>query len=1067
LNDDGIQAAAALSPLNVTIIAAADDVDIARSLARQLLRYRLPARLVGEPSRDGAVPRQIEQVYLNLDLPLDRSSSAAALAARYAVAVCSPSASRSKDTDTWLRQYLARHGAGRLLCYIVGGEPNATDKPGRESEEAFPAAVRFHVDASGELRSERTEPIAADHRKHGDGPNQAFLKLVAGLFAVRYAELQQRALRRKRQRVALVAAVMVAAIGYGAVLWWQQDVAQMKGRQERYAAAMHDAFAARNAHQVQAEQGAVAEARRLLAQGVTAPGLMELYEFRRKHAEPVRSQPFRGQATLLLMANSSGDAVAGVSLDSAKMTLQLLRGGVKQTIALRATAMFDGWGTEKGIEYLLALDVDEAGDVWFMEGGSQGWRLSVIEAGNDRARVVGERAGRPLAQFSNRSSLLPIAGFSPRALAAGWVAYDDNGTRWLEHLPSEQRYRYPTPAMKSAQANTSATGNESIWLSPASGETLLQSFAGDCELSRWMPSTGAVTTLNLCATGFEQIKSDRDLTWLIATYAPKGLSAHTRLVNIIDGRVLKIAELKLHGFTGTVDDFVFRAEKPLNWVLVRIDEASGRVIWRSDNAHWHAGLGRSAGAVYRNTDQAEIVMLSYDAGVELRRFPSGCVSRPVLGRAGHLHCVASDGQWWQADLREFSPQLAADLGEQVHSVAQSGADLLVVGNGADTSGVTRLGLGEERLSVGERLPFEDRCLGGLWLADEGSWFLASTRGDNGRKSDIFGVSCEADGELTIALLANENGPTLLKPQVSHPWLMSVLSMWPNQGIRGAYHAPDKFGWYLDATGSRALSRTVQALALPSGWVLLGVSVRPGHRLAALTLVHPAPPYERKLVLWDLKENVEIEVLERRKIAALDATVMVHQHGFSPDGKLFFAIEEFRDGAAIQWRHMDGGKLPDGLPVRTTAATYQLLFSESGRYLLEFSTDAGSTTGRLLELATGKWVWRGSGDLDLQIHSTLAYLRYQGQVFALGDDRQALTPAFPGEVRLRDLHPERAWAAGTCGGQVCIVDLVDGVVVFLLERALNTQSPTTLVHFSHDGKQLIYVLDGTTVVRHPL
>ena len=68
MTDGDAKAAAALSPLNVTIIAAADDVDIARSLARQLLRYRLPARLVGEPSRDGAVPRQIEQGYLNLYL---------------------------------------------------------------------------------------------------------------------------------------------------------------------------------------------------------------------------------------------------------------------------------------------------------------------------------------------------------------------------------------------------------------------------------------------------------------------------------------------------------------------------------------------------------------------------------------------------------------------------------------------------------------------------------------------------------------------------------------------------------------------------------------------------------------------------------------------------------------------------------------------------------------------------------------------------------------------------------------------------------------------------------------
>ena len=59
----------------------------------------------------------------------------------------------------------------RIFCLIVGGEPNATDMPGREEEECFPPALRYRLGPDGALSTTRTEPIAADARAGKDGRN--------------------------------------------------------------------------------------------------------------------------------------------------------------------------------------------------------------------------------------------------------------------------------------------------------------------------------------------------------------------------------------------------------------------------------------------------------------------------------------------------------------------------------------------------------------------------------------------------------------------------------------------------------------------------------------------------------------------------------------------------------------------------------------------------------------------------------------------------------------------------------------------------------------------------------
>jgi WD40 repeat protein len=105
----------------------------------------------------------------------------------------------------------------RVLCLIVDGEPNATDKPGSGLLECFPPAVRHAVNPDRSLSQQREEPIAADARAGKDGKVDSLLKLASGLLGVGFDDLKQRDARRRRRRKTLYA---VAAVAFAALLGW-------------------------------------------------------------------------------------------------------------------------------------------------------------------------------------------------------------------------------------------------------------------------------------------------------------------------------------------------------------------------------------------------------------------------------------------------------------------------------------------------------------------------------------------------------------------------------------------------------------------------------------------------------------------------------------------------------------------------------------------------------------------------------------------------------------------------------------------------------------------------------
>jgi tetratricopeptide (TPR) repeat protein len=127
------------------------------------------------------------------------------------IVICSPAAAKSRWVNEEILAFKRLGREDRILCLIIAGEPNASDDPARAAEECFPPALRFRLDADGNLSDVRTEPIAADARAGKDGKSHAKLKLIAGVLGVGFDTLRRREQQRRTRR--LIAFSTAATVG--------------------------------------------------------------------------------------------------------------------------------------------------------------------------------------------------------------------------------------------------------------------------------------------------------------------------------------------------------------------------------------------------------------------------------------------------------------------------------------------------------------------------------------------------------------------------------------------------------------------------------------------------------------------------------------------------------------------------------------------------------------------------------------------------------------------------------------------------------------------------------------
>ena len=246
------------------------DEEWAKWLHKSLETYRVPRKLVGRASEGDEIPKRLFPVFRDRDeLPgasdLGGKIQIALSQSRYLIVVCSPKSAVSKWVNEEIKTYKVLGRENRVLCLIVDGEPNATDKPESGLLECFPPAVRFHVDTNSQITDQPAEPIAADVRKGKDGKTNALFKLLSGILSVGYDELKQREKhrqfwRRVRLSSGIFALVLLTFVVYVAVA--DAGLSPPGGQRIRAFLDRHQASLLRRVHSDQDIQRSAAALRR-------------------------------------------------------------------------------------------------------------------------------------------------------------------------------------------------------------------------------------------------------------------------------------------------------------------------------------------------------------------------------------------------------------------------------------------------------------------------------------------------------------------------------------------------------------------------------------------------------------------------------------------------------------------------------------------------------------------------------------------------------------------------------------------------------------------------------------
>ncbi len=208
-------------------------------LHKAIESYRPPKAVVGVVTERGAVPRRLAPVFrdreeLASSTDLGAVISDALRRSACQIVICSPAAANSRWVNEEILAFKRLGREDRIYCLIVAGEPNMADNPQRAHEECFPPALRFKLDAHGNLGTGRTEPIAADVRPGKDGRRNAKLKIIAGLLGLGFDALKRRDQQRHARRLLALAcaasAGMVITTGLAGYALVQRSYAEQQTR---------------------------------------------------------------------------------------------------------------------------------------------------------------------------------------------------------------------------------------------------------------------------------------------------------------------------------------------------------------------------------------------------------------------------------------------------------------------------------------------------------------------------------------------------------------------------------------------------------------------------------------------------------------------------------------------------------------------------------------------------------------------------------------------------------------------------------------------------------------------
>ncbi len=204
----------------------------------ELERFRVPSTLAGRLTANGVVPKRLSPIFrdrheLAASHDLGAEIRQALELSRCLIVLCSPAAAKSKWVNAEVDQFKRLHPEGCIIAAIVGGEPLATDMPGREDEECFPPALVARYNRRGSPTGQKTEPLAADLRGGPVERRTGFLKIVAGILGVGLDDLVQRDHLRRQRRLALFSAASLAGMLVASALAFAAIEARDSARDQR------------------------------------------------------------------------------------------------------------------------------------------------------------------------------------------------------------------------------------------------------------------------------------------------------------------------------------------------------------------------------------------------------------------------------------------------------------------------------------------------------------------------------------------------------------------------------------------------------------------------------------------------------------------------------------------------------------------------------------------------------------------------------------------------------------------------------------------------------------------
>jgi len=178
------------------------DEKFATWLHKKLETYKIPKQL--QENYSHKLPNKLfplfrDRAELSTSPTLGEEILKALTNSEYLIVICSTYSAKSQYVNQEIIDFKRIHGEGKVHAIIIDGEPHAKESDKFDDDlECFPEALKYEV-IDGKLSDIPIEPIAGDFRKGKDGKELGKLKLLAGLLAVDFDDLNRREERRKRR----------------------------------------------------------------------------------------------------------------------------------------------------------------------------------------------------------------------------------------------------------------------------------------------------------------------------------------------------------------------------------------------------------------------------------------------------------------------------------------------------------------------------------------------------------------------------------------------------------------------------------------------------------------------------------------------------------------------------------------------------------------------------------------------------------------------------------------------------------------------------------------------------